>query len=69
MAEAITDVENFKQSSSMDVQSYSDEQWTRALRCGSVISSTRLKGYFIQGVLPAIRAGVRYYATEHPDAT
>ena len=69
MAEAITDVENFKQSSSMDVQAYSDELWTRALRCGSVISSTRLKGYFIQGVLPAIRAGVRYYATEHPDAT
>ena len=69
MAEAITDVENFKQSSSMDVQAYSDELWTRALRCGSVISNTRLKGYFIQGVLPAIRAGVRYYATEHTDAT
>ena len=69
MAEAIKDVENFKHSSRMGVQAYSDELWTRALRCGSVISSTRLKGYFIQGVLPAIRAGVRYYATEHPDAT
>ena len=50
MAEAITDVENFKQSSSMDVRAYSDELWTGALRCGSVISSTRLKGYFIQDV-------------------
>ena len=33
MAETTKDVENLKQSSSMDVQAYSDELWTRAPRC------------------------------------
>ena len=66
MAEALADVEGFKQTTALTERQYSDELWKRALRCGTVFSSNRMKGYFVEGVLPAIRSQLRNYATDHP---
>ena len=69
IAEAVTDVENLKQSTAMTEQEYSDELWKRALRCGTVFSGDRLKGYFVEGLLPALRGQVRHYAASHRRST
>ena len=66
MLEAVQDVENCRQSSNMNEQAFADRLWELALRCGTVFSSARLKGYFLLGISPAIRSSVRYHATEHP---
>ena len=69
MAETVADVEGLKQSTSMTETGFSDELWRRALRCGTVFSSRRIRGYFVEGVLPAIRTQLRDYAARHPYAT
>ena len=66
MLEAVQDIENCKQSSSMDEVAYADRLWELALRCGTVFSSNRIKSYFLLGVSSAIRSSVRYHATENP---
>ena len=68
MIEAAEDVEHCIQSSNQNEQQYADALWEKALRCGTVYSSNRLKGYFVRGLLEAIRSQVRHHLTRNPDA-
>ena len=65
IAEAVEDVESMRQSTGMTEQEFSNELWKRALRCGTVFSGNRLKGYFVEGLLPTMRDQVRNYAATH----
>lgn len=68
MAEALLEVEGYKKSTGVTETEFSNELWRRALRCGTVFSGNRLKGIFVEGVLPSIRTQLRNHATDHPKA-
>ena len=65
IAEAYTKVVSFRQSSNMTEESYSNQLWDRALRCGTVFSDRRLKSLYVEGLLPATCAQVRNYLATH----
>ena len=61
IAESHQEVIAYQQSTNTTETDYGEKPWDKELRCGSVYSEKRVKGKFVEGLLPAIKAQMRTY--------
>ena len=66
ISEGHLDLTTFRQSSGMLEEDYSELLLRKNRLCGNVFDETTLKAYFIEGLLPAIKAAVRTHAHDFP---
>ena len=65
IATAYTDLTSYVQATGMTETDNGDKLWDKTIRCGSVISQTRLRSMYAEDVLPSIRAQVRNHLATH----
>lgn len=63
----VAEVTLYRQASGMSEMEFAEMFWTKALRCGNVLTDRNLKEIFVEGLLSAIRSKVRNYLTSHPN--
>ena len=69
IAEAYTDVTNFRQGSAVHESAFGQSLWDKTARCGIVFSDRRRKQPFVEGLMDSIRSQVFHHLSNHPDMT
>ena len=69
IAEAYTDVTNFRQGPAVHESAFGQSLWDKTARCGNVFSDRRRKQLFAEGPMDSIRSQVVDHLSNHPDMT
>ena len=69
IAEAYTDVTNFRQGSAVHETAFGQSLWDKTARCGTVFSDRRRKQLFAKGLMDIIRSQVVHHLSNHPSMT